>query len=338
MGRHSDEGEAMVLDGHRQGAFEPGPIDALASWPHYRDHVTAVWNEIYPLRRGIFASDVRELAGRDNPIIVAGYRDMLAVKPRPVIFIEHGTGQTYGGNTPAHPGGRNRQNVRLFICPSERVAERNRARYPDTPAIVVGAPTMDFWHRYPPKPEPGLVAVTFHWNALTAPESRTAFPFFMDALAELSGERTVIGHAHPRIEKTVRRFYERSGITWVPLEDIYRRAEVLVVDNSSVGWEFLSLDRPVVWLNAPWYRKNVEYGLRFWEFADSGVQVDDPADLSFAVAEALLDVNRPRRREVVSQIYAYTDGRASARAARAIEEWHDITALPTVRGRALPRS
>jgi CDP-Glycerol:Poly(glycerophosphate) glycerophosphotransferase len=293
-----------------------------------------VWNEIYPLRRGVFADDPKDLEGRQNPVIVAGYRDMRWAKPRPVIFIEHGAGQTYGGRTPAHPGGRNRDNVALFICPSGRVVGMNKARYPHIPAIAVGSPVMDRFHRYPSKPERGTVAVAFHWNALTAPESRTAFPHFADAIVELAKERTVIGHGHPRIARMLRRFYAMHGITWVALEDVYRRAEVLVVDNSSVGWEFLSLDRPVVWLNAPWYRRGVEYGLRFWEYADSGVQVDDPADLSFGVAEALLDRNRARRREVVPEVYAYTDGRASERAARAIEEWHDAS-LPQVRGRAV---
>ena len=312
-------------------------VDALASLPHYRAHITAVWNEIYPLRRGIYASNPRELSGRTNPVIVASYSDMLAVKPRPIVFLEHGAGQTYGGATPAHPGGRNRETVVLFICPSERVAARNRARYPDTPAIVVGSPVMDYWHRYPARPEPGTVAVAFHWNALTAPEARSAFPHYADAVAALAKERLLLGHGHPRIERLLRDFYAKHGITWVPLDDVYQRAEVLVVDNSSVGWEFMSLDRPVVWLNAPWYRKNVNYGMRFWEFADAGVQVDDPADLSFAIAEALLDGQRSRRREVVPEIYAYTDGRASERAARAIEEWHDTT-VPTLRGRAVSRN
>jgi len=292
---------------------------------------------MYPLRRGIFATDPRELGGRYNPVIVAGYRDLLRVRPREVVFLEHGTGQTYGGATPAHPGGRNREAVSLFICPSDRVAEKNLARYPDTPTVVVGSPVMDYHHRNPSRPESGLVAVAFHWNALTAPEARSAFRHYAAAIVELAKERTVIGHGHPRVENVLRRFYANNGITWVSLDEVYRRAEVLVVDNSSVGWEFLSLDRPVVWLNAPWYRKSVDYGMRFWEFADSGVQVDDPADLPFSVAEALMDTHRARRREVVHEIYAYTDGRASERAARAIEEWHDAS-VPQIRERVVPRN
>jgi hypothetical protein len=264
-------------------------------------------------------------------VIVAGYKDLLAVKPRPVVLVEHGAGQTYGAGTPAHPGGRNRETVKLFICPSEQVAEKNRARY-DVPAVAVGAPTMDRFHRHPRKPEKGVVAVAFHWNALTAPEARTAFPYFRDSIAALSRERTVIGHGHPRVAESLRQFYAGVGIPWASLDEVYERAEVLVVDNSSVGWEFLSLDRPVVWLNAPWYRREVSYGMRFWELADSGVQVDQPEDLSFAITAALMDPpqQQRKRREAVAQVYVSTDGHAAERAARAIEEWHDAS-TPTLR-------
>lgn len=288
------------------------------------------------MRRGIFATHPRELAGRPYPVIAAGYRDILAVKPRPVILIEHGAGQTYGAGNPSYPGGRNRETVALFICPSDRVADLNRERYPEVPAVAVGSPVMDYYHRNPSRPEPDIVGVAFHWNALVAPEARTALPHYAQAIAELASERTVVGHGHPRMEKVLRKFYLEHGITWVSLDEIYRRAEVLVVDNSSVGWEFLSLDRPVVWLNAPWYRRRVNYGLRFWDYADAGVQVDEPHELPFAITEALMDTHRARRREVVADIYAYTDGRASERAARAIEEWHDAS-LPQVRRRAFAR-
>jgi hypothetical protein len=293
-------------------------VDAFATQPHYRDHITPIWNQIFPLDRGVFARNAGQLAGRTNPVVVAGYLDLFLVRDRPVIFVEHGAGQTYSGRAPAHPGGRGREAVRLFICPSERVAELNRTAYPNTPAVAVGAPTMDYYHHRPPRPEAGVVAVAFHWNAQVCPESRSAFLHYRNVLGSLARERQVIGHGHPRIEEPLRKFYAKVGIPWVSLDEIYRRAEVLVVDNSSIGWEFLSLDRPVVWLNAPWYRRSVEHGMRFWELADSGVQVDEPGELSFAVSEALMDTRRVRRHEVIEQVYFACDGKASLRAADAI--------------------
>jgi hypothetical protein len=296
-------------------------VDAFASQSHYRDHLTPIWESLYPLNRGTFASSPAEIEA--NPVMVAGYRDLFMVKDRPVILVEHGAGQVYGsGKIAAHAGGRGRTSVRLFICPSERVAELNRQAYPEAASIAVGAPTMDIYHRQPPKPDAGVVGIAFHWNAQVCPESRSAFLHYRGVLSRLARAREVIGHGHPRIAASLKRFYPKVGIRWASLDEVYRRAEVLVVDNSSVGWEFMSLDRPVVWLNAPWYRRGVEHGMRFWEFADSGIQVDEPEDLDFAVAEALMDTTpqQRRRHEVIEQVYAATDGHAAERAARAIEE------------------
>lgn len=277
-----------------------------------------MWEQVYPLDRGVFATKAWELNGRTNPVIVAGYSDLEQVRDRPGILIEHGAGQTYGTPNSAYPGGRNRHSVRLFICPSERVADLNRAAYPDASYAVVGAPTMDVYHRSPPKPEPGVVAFAFHWDALGCPESRSALRHHAKALPLIAREREVIGHGHPRAAAKLRPLYARCGIPWVSLDEVYRRASVMVVDNSSVGWEFLSLDRPVVWLNAPWYRRDIEHGLRFWSFADSGVQVDHPGELVFGITEALMDTHQRRRREVIEQVYAACDGKAAMRAAEAI--------------------
>lgn len=295
-------------------------LDALATLPNYRAHLVPIWESLFPLMRGRFATKEWELRGRSNPVMVASYADLVPVKDRPIFFVEHGSGQTYSTANSAYPGGRNRQSVKLFICPSDRVADLNAERYPDAHTAVVGCPPLDPYHRSPPKPEPGLVALAFHWDALGTPESRTAFKHYARILPHLAKEREVIGHAHPRIARTLRGFYERAGIRWASLDEVYRRASVMVVDNSSVGWEFMSLDRPVVWLNAPWYRREVEHGMRFWEFADSGVQVDGPGELPFAVSEALMDTTpqRRRRHEVIEQVYRFTDGHASERAADAI--------------------
>lgn len=293
-------------------------VDALATQIHYRHHIQPIWEALYPLDRGVFASDPRELQGRTNPVITAGYRDLLATKDRPGIFVEHGAGQTYSGRAPAHAGGRGRESVRLFVNPSLSVADRNQQAYPNAESIAVGSPVMDRHLREHRKPEPGLVAIAFHWNAQVCPESRSAFLHYHHVIGKLAREREVIGHGHPRVERSLRRFFAERGIRWASLDEVYERAAVLVVDNSSIGWEFMSLDRPVVWLNAPWYRRRAEHGMRFWEYADAGVQVDEPGELSFAISEALMDTNTKRRHEVIEQVYSHTDGKAALRAADAI--------------------
>ena len=297
-------------------------IDALATQPHYRAHLLPIWEALPEALRGRFL---------DHPspdmaptVMVAGYADYMRTRARRVIFVEHGAGQTYG--EPGHPcysGGRGRERVALFICPSQRVAHRNTARYPSVPAVAVGGPNLDRWHAAPPTPEPGLVGISFHWPAMVAPESRGAMTHYLQALEGLGRRFRVLGHAHPRIATAARRAYEKAGIPFTEdFAEVMDRCAVYAVDNSSTLYEFASTDRPVVVMDAPWYRRGVEHGLRFWEHADVGVRIGDPQDLGAAIEVALMDAPEvaARRRAITAQVYAYTDGHAAERAARAIAE------------------
>jgi CDP-glycerol glycerophosphotransferase (TagB/SpsB family) len=138
-------------------------------------------------------------------------------------------------------------------------------------------------------------------------------------LRDLADRYEVIGHGHPRIWPVLEPQYRRFGIEPVAeFDDVMARAAVYVCDNSSTIYEFASTDRPVVVLNAPWYRREVEHGLRFWSLIP-GEQVAGPEELPRAIDRALAeDPYAERRREVVAEVYAYTDGKAAARAADAI--------------------
>lgn len=259
-----------------------------------------------------------------------------------------------------YSGGEGRGMVGLFLCPSETVARRNAERYPAATAAVVGCPKLDEWHRRMPcccaeadgQPFPEMlapyevaevcdwhgaesrycsqpeqrpvVAVSFHWDNAHWPESRSALPVFGPALVPLAERYHVIGHAHPRAVQNVRRAYRKAGVEFVEhFADVLDRADLYVCDNSSTIFEFASTDRPVVLLNAPWYRRDVEHGLRFWSHADVGCQVDRPRDLVDVVTYALTDppAVADRRREVVADVYDACDGRAAERAAAALAEW-----------------
>jgi len=146
-----------------------GPIDVYATERHYADHLAPIYLALPVDERGRWYAPaalhdhIRGLGvspamiGPGTPprgytvALVASHGDLRGIGDRPAVFVEHGAGQTYRsapGEEPSHPaysGGKDREGVVLFVCPSETVAERNRRRYPGVPAVAVGSPRMDRW-------------------------------------------------------------------------------------------------------------------------------------------------------------------------------------------------
>jgi len=341
------------------GLAEEMLVDFLAGEPHFLDHLYPIWEALpleargqvvlasrnkgsgvesvtgYAIRRGYrecLAFRGRDLAytwltERSGPLVVASLGDgLLASKTgRPLVFCEHGAGQTYHGGSASYAGSRRREGVALFLCPNEHTAERNRQAHPQVPAIAIGCPKLDAWHRRPPKPrsEPPVLAVSFHWDCRVCAETRWAFPYYRPELARLTQFGRVLGHGHPRAWPRLSKIYPSMGLELVAdFEAVMEQADLYICDNSSTLYEFASLDRPVVVLNAPWYRREVEHGLRFWEAADVGVQCDHPGQLEACVKTALADEppQQAARTAAVKCAYAYTDGRCAERAAGAIME------------------
>lgn len=338
-----------------RGKVPPVPIDIIATRTHYLEHLLPVWWALPEERRGgVYAPASRGVipmcealgipaesayAPRSRePVLLSGGGDLTYAGSRPVIQLEHGAGQTYLGlDDPSHAGGRGRDGVALFCHPREQTAALDRARYPEAQVEVVGCPRLDRWHakrkaesvslREPGIPDSGIrnsptVGVTFHWPADTVnvPEARWAFPHYGRAALEVLALRyPVVGHGHPRGAGWLRSEYVAARIPWEPnLDRFFSRIDVLVADNTSALPEFASaLDKPVVFLNAPWYRRDVEHGCRFWDWPRGQVEVDDPGGLVDGVTEALLD-GRGRaeaRRAMTRATYAFDDGLAAERTA-----------------------
>lgn len=320
-------------------------IDALATVPYHREHLAPIWAELQ--RRGL-AGDFHILAGGGNgrdrppprwhkqhqnrPVLIAGWVDYQHAGTRPIVFVNHGAGQTYDGDArsarhPSYSGGRERDRVILHLEPGEIAAAKTRAAQPDVPVAEVGCPKMDPWHRTATtRSEIPTVAVTFHWPNPICPEAGSALPHYhrrLDQLVDTARHRgwRLIGHGHPRAWPHHERMWRKLEVEPAPtFAEVLDSADVLVVDNSSAGWEFMSTGRPVVWLNTPAFRRDVDHGLRFWEHADSGVQCDHPDQLADAIAAALQDPpdQRQRREAAIRRVYTHIDGRAAVRAADAI--------------------
>lgn len=292
-------------------------IGAAASLDHYWDHLAPVMGALpVELREGFEAT------------LVASYRDLRAVRPsrksshpRPIALLEHGIGQSYSNRHPSYPGGRERDAVGLFLSPNARAGAADRAAYPAARVEVVGSPRLDgLLHR---EGRAGrVVATTFHWDSLVAPETRSSFDEYATAVVELAQRFEVIGHAHPRAAHQLAPWYARVGIPFVrDFADVCRRADLLVADNTSALYEFASTGRPVVVLNARGYRRNVEHGLRFWE-AVPGVQVDRPAQLLDAIERAFeLQPEDVAMREAALDVAYSARSGAAERAAAAIADW-----------------
>lgn len=297
-------------------------IDLYASEPHFRHHL----QPIYDALRG-----PGDWEGKhpDRPVLVASYGDQKVVQRAgytKIARIEHGAGQSYGTGHGSYAGGKGAEKVGLFLTPNHYSAELWKAAYPDAQVEVVGSPKLDL---LPPKDPayPLTVATAFHWDCGVVSETMSAFGYYRPALPVLASVYNVIGHGHPRGmigPPRLAKRYLRCGITNVVADfaEVCRQADVFVADNTSALFEFAATGRPVVVLNSPSYRKNVEHGLRFWSAADVGVQVDRPSDLVAAVVEALKDrpQQRAKREAALAQVYAYRSG-AAERAARVLEAW-----------------
>jgi hypothetical protein len=302
-------------------------IHALATERQYSAHVAPVWAALPDDLRGDFLTVDRHYRFGDDGVIVGAHRDLRRVTAREVVFVEHGAGQTYDSDHhPSNSGGFGRHAVTLFVCPSDTVAARNLAEYPNAQAVSVGNPSLDPWHKGERgNVEADLAVIAFHWDNTTWPESRSALRYYAASLAATRhalatrGIR-LMGHAHPRARREVSKVCAKAGAPFIEhYAEVLDRAAVLAVDNSSAGYEFCSLGRPLVWLNAPWYRRDIEHGLRFWSLSHGGLHVDDPADLADAIERSLRDDPCVTERERVNAlVYEHTDGTAASRAADAI--------------------
>ncbi len=327
------------------------PIDCLAlRGRHYIDHIAPVWNALpiesrgtfytlpelvdYAKKYGIVATPIKKqhilqtLKNGKGLVLLVGHADSEWTDKagRKSVILMHGTGFNFDVNKslPNYPGTtKNRENVVLMLSTNEAIAEMERAANPHIDVEVIGCPKLDDWYNKPKKKKAKkpVIALAWHWRCQVAPEAGTAFDYYKRVIPKIAEKYTVIGHGHPNIIDELRPFYEKLNIEVVEdADEVFERADLLVCDASSLQYEWATLDRPQVVLNCPRYRRNVDFGLRFWKHADVGVQCDKPDDLLIAIETALEDKpgQQKARREAAKYAYAFTDGKCTMRAATAI--------------------
>jgi len=299
-------------------------IHAVGSLPHYRNHVEAVWQHLPSGLKGEESwgrgASVPKSADPRDLVMVAGYYDVDRARGHQVIYIEHGAGQAYfsesGKPHPAYHGAEHPDNVIAYISPNQAVADSW-----ERPAFAAGSPVCDPYPLVVQTKRP-VVAITFHWDCNLFPETRSALDHYVRHLAPLvrflrKMDFQVIGHHHPR-DNRLPTIWRNLQVLPATVHEVRRSADVLVVDNSSLAYEMLYLNRCVVTLNAPWYRRDVEHGLRFWEHIP-GWPVDDPEELMMLDWPSLVQDSamRPQSRNPALAAYgkALSDGSDGVRAA-----------------------
>jgi hypothetical protein len=280
-------------------------VQFLATEQHYRDHLRPVYDALPRSLRGVFACSVSELPDPSALTVVASFGDYRKTTG-PVIYFEHGVGFSFGNHHQSYAGGRHKHRVVLFCSTNDQVDTLNRSVYPHARHVIVGCPKLDRWAGTSRTPgTPATVAVSFHWDATNSPETRWAFPHYQDILADLAGwGYRVIGHGHPRAWPDLAPVWAHYGWELVPdFAEVMERADLYVADATSTLYEFATVG-PVVVLNAPWYRRDVDHGLRFWRHIP-GIQVDEPGELRAAIRAALNGRGIRLRRAAVEAAYPH---------------------------------
>lgn len=317
-------------------------MNALITLPHLWDHARPIWDALDPSVRGNLyvgfdhrmqayasAQGYEPIFGlppkSDVPVLVASGNDLVAVKW--AILASHGVDQVYEGvSHVCWAGGPGRQNVVLFLCPNGASSGANRTTYPNAHYAVVGSPHVEALRSLPPYPWPHQrIALSAHWDVGLVPEMRSALAWYETAYEKCCRDNPTafVLHGHPRCAQWFEWKAREWGIEYCPdLAELTQRAWLFVTDSSSASYEWAALGRPVVHLNAPWWRKEISHGLRFWEYADLGVQVEAGDELEAAIQVAIADPApiAQRRQQIVRELFGedLSEG-AAARAARAIE-------------------
>ena len=319
-------------------------LDFYASQPHFIDHLKPIW-EAFPQRGRFFVPEelhaynaVESVVGLPStiyPVLVASYGDFVTlIRDHPqakIILMEHGIGMTFG--TPAYADGYGRRaNVAMFLVQSQYVANKFDPRI-IAPRRIIGIPKLDKWagefEKPHPMPEKPTIGISFHHsNFASIPEAQNAWDYYLPILPELAKRYKVIGTGHPMEMDMFSETYRKLGIEIVEnFEELMRRADILLFDCTSAGYEFLVTGKPVVVLNCPKFRRDKEWGIRFWDYSHIGPQVDTPDWYLFRQIEFVQEfpVYIQQRRNAINDLIPNL-GHATEKAVKALVDF--IATLP----------
>jgi hypothetical protein len=316
-------------------------IDFFAGEEHFFDHISPIWRELPEHLKGTFyvRKRVEEKRAKSSGIpyvvgeptnselcLVASIGDYRATT-KDVVFMEHGIGHQYSNNNAGYAGGAGKDRAILFLNQHHITDERNLKTYPNVPHAIIGTPKMDKvqrtgWTVHKRKP---VVCMSFHWDCKVSPETRSSYPFYkkmIPILYKLKKDFDFVLHAHPKNGFQDEVKHDFPEITFIDkFEDVMKIADVYVIDNSSTMYEFLVTGKPIVVLNCPYYRFDVNHGIRFWDYI-GGMQVNRTKDLIPTILDTIAFPTQLQdlRDEIVSELYPYYPN-ATERAVKVLVEF-----------------
>lgn len=225
----------------------------------------------------------------------------------PFILIEHGAGQTYITDAASWSRGVSEYDTRVkaFLGTNKYCVDAYQHHHPDIPCYVCGCSKLDDVRVDKANLDNPLIVFSWHWDCSKPPETAGGFNYWKNALPSLAQKYNIAIHGHPRLQPQTEAFASRNNLRFIKnFSDVLAEADIYACDNSSTLFEFAAF-KPVIVLNNPWYRRDVEHGMRFWEFADMGVNCDDTKDLAQCIDTAKTDTYETRRAEVTDAMYPY---------------------------------
>lgn len=305
-------------------------LDCIATGKHYLDHVAPVYRALGREHRGNvlvrdldYAHEQRigrarlRMPMRDRPILVTSKGDLgraIASGRSHIAYMDHGIGGEYRKQPVAEGYAR----VELYLVAGPQGKRSAKVRSPQARIVQIGSPFVDALPSKDPA-EPFTVALSFHHTIRNYAEKRPAFDHYRDVLPDLAKKVNLIGHGHPLAIEQYATYWRSIGVEVVRgFREVCRRADVYIADTSSTIYEFAATGRPVVLLNAPWYRRDHENPgvARFWKGAHVGINVDEPDDLPAAIEKVY-----PPPDDALDLIFSHRDGKAAQRAAKELLRW-----------------
>lgn len=329
--------------------MEHNAIGLLATQRYYVDHLASIWTSLTPSRRGPIFVAKRALKtaqnyGLTNLVLMpeSENRNVLAnfVKQRtkcPLLTASMGDWKIVAGagvpapTIPHGPGGSGHtpktdelwkgfsSQVDMMLVPSQR------AVYPFLHCEVIdGMPKLDRWYGFRPSNTKPVLAISFRWD-----KNSSAMSYYTPYLKEVKKKADkagikLLGHGHPLHWAKCKNLWDSLGIESSPeFEYVLSAADVYAADMSSTLFEFMALDRPVIFLWQPGFDK-LHKGTRF-SMQRAGIENRDPLKLVEDALRAYEDPYeiREARKEVVDLMFPGFEGKASVNAARQLELFYD---------------